>query len=276
MYITAFVVRRGERARVKDLLLLGSKMLRAMAARTCSRGVVSRSLFPLRRYMSGDDDDWEFVPQTSMATTNSMRREPEAFRKRSGKLLLDEVKEVLNYEGAFDIVTLDTVMGPTDTMVFASVESSAHLTGIALTFLSILKKRKIGNRSFVDGAKRPGEDWVVVEAGQTIVHVMLPATRARLNLERLWNSSLPPLPTPPGMEPDPYRSPYKHDANWDGDWTPDDHKRERRRKAAKNYMPGKKKRSQLVHQLLVKNQKNNSDGVAPSSSGNDAEDSLLP
>lgn len=237
-----------------------------------------RFTVPLRRYLS---DDWEFVPQ-SVEPTPSMRREPEAFRKTSGRLELEEIKDILNYEGAFDMVVLDTVMGTTESMVFASVESSAHLTGIALTFVSILKKRKVGNRSFVNGARRPGDDWVVVDAGKIIVHVMLPAKRVQMDLERIWNSSLPPLPVEKGMEPDELKSPYKHDADWDGDAANAQHKKERRRREYKNYMPGKKRRSQLTNQLIGKKKVDENDGDDASPSTRESlseetfiEDSLL-
>lgn len=92
-----------------------------------------------------------------------------------------------------DIVALD-VRGLTnvaDYMVFCSGTSNRHVKSLADNAEMEAKKR--GARVLgVEGADT-GE-WVLVDFGDVIVHVMLPETRAFYDLERMW--SLPATATP--------------------------------------------------------------------------------
>ncbi len=75
-----------------------------------------------------------------------------------------------------------------DTMIIASGTSSRHVKALADHVQEKLREhhvRPIG----VEG-ERDGE-WVLVDLGAAIVHIMLPATRAFYDLERLWGPSNP-------------------------------------------------------------------------------------
>ena len=87
---------------------------------------------------------------------------------------------------ANDIKVLDVrgVTDVTDIMVIASGTSSRHVQALASNV----------SRECLAAGVRPlgmeGEqagDWVLVDVGDVVVHVMLPETRDFYNLERLWD-----------------------------------------------------------------------------------------
>ena len=99
--------------------------------------------------------------------------------------LKDLVVDALENLKAINTVTLD-VTGLTDVMdylVIASGSSNRHVKSLANNVSVEAKKqgmRPIG----VEG--EDGGEWVLVDFGDVVVHVMLPATRDFYDLERLW------------------------------------------------------------------------------------------
>jgi ribosome-associated protein len=95
------------------------------------------------------------------------------------------VVEALEDLKAVNPVTLD-VAGMTDVMdflVIASGTSSRHVKSLANNVCMEAKKQ--GMRPLgVEG--EGGGEWVLVDFGDVVVHVMLPATRDFYDLERLW------------------------------------------------------------------------------------------
>ena len=86
---------------------------------------------------------------------------------------------------AVNPVTLD-VAGMTDVMdflVIASGTSSRHVKSLANNVCMEAKKQ--GMRPLGVEGEGAGE-WVLVDFGDVVVHVMLPATRDFYDLERLW------------------------------------------------------------------------------------------
>jgi len=84
-----------------------------------------------------------------------------------------------------DVVTLDVtgLSDVMDTMIIASGNSARHVKAIAGNVVEELKQdgiRPIG----VEGLE--SADWVLVDLGATVVHVMLEQTRAFYELEKLW------------------------------------------------------------------------------------------
>jgi ribosome-associated protein len=70
-----------------------------------------------------------------------------------------------------------------DTMVVASGRSNRHVGAVADRLLDQLGKAGVpGVR--VEGM--PHCDWVLIDAGDVIVHVFRPEVRAFYNLEKMW------------------------------------------------------------------------------------------
>jgi ribosome-associated protein len=73
-------------------------------------------------------------------------------------------------------------------MVVASGRSQRHVGAIAEHLVEALEKRGLrGVR--VEGL--PHCDWVLIDAGDVIVHVFRPEARAFYNLEKMWSRARP-------------------------------------------------------------------------------------
>jgi len=100
---------------------------------------------------------------------------------RLRKVVLDALDDLK----AKDVAEIDVrgKSGVTDLLVIASGTSSRHVKSIAD---EVVKKAKhAGNPPIGVEGQREGE-WVLVDLGDVIVHVMLPRTREFYGLERLW------------------------------------------------------------------------------------------
>lgn len=106
--------------------------------------------------------------------------------KKTPKSLLQVVAGALDDLQAQDVLTLDVqhLTTVTDTMVIASGRSDRHVRSVAGAVVEQCKKagfRPIG----VEGESTG--DWVLVDLGGVVVHVMLPRAREFYNLEKLWD-----------------------------------------------------------------------------------------
>jgi ribosome-associated protein len=87
-----------------------------------------------------------------------------------------------------DIVRLDVsdMTTVTDYMVVASGTSVRHVKALADAVAE--KAKAAGHRpSGVEG--EDGGEWILLDLGDTLVHVMLPRVREFYNLEKLWSMS---------------------------------------------------------------------------------------
>ena len=73
-----------------------------------------------------------------------------------------------------------------DVMVVTSGRSNRHVGAIADRLLEGLKQAGVADVR-VEGM--PHCDWVLIDAGDVIVHVFRPEVRAFYNLEKMWSSS---------------------------------------------------------------------------------------
>jgi len=88
---------------------------------------------------------------------------------------------------ARDIKVLDVrkLTSLCDTMIIASAESNRQVKALAQHVRDRLKDIGVGIMG-VEG-EEVGE-WVLVDAGEIVVHIMQPAVRAHYNLEELWET----------------------------------------------------------------------------------------
>jgi len=94
-----------------------------------------------------------------------------------------------------DIIALDVqkLTNVTDYMVFCSGTSNRQVKSLADNAQFEAKKRGakiLGSEGELEG------EWVLVDLGDVIVHVMLPETRAFYDLERMWSQPAVSAPTP--------------------------------------------------------------------------------
>ena len=102
--------------------------------------------------------------------------------------LSDLVVDALEELKGRDIVKLDVrnLTTVTDYMVVASGTSNRHVKALAETVA--VKAKEAGYRpSGIEG--EDGGEWVLLDLGDTLVHVMLPRVREFYNLEKLWSLS---------------------------------------------------------------------------------------
>ncbi len=101
------------------------------------------------------------------------------------------VLDALDDLKANNVVALD-VSGLTDVMdylVVASGTSNRHVKALAEN-VSMEAKQAGGRPLGVEG--QDGAEWILVDFGDVVVHVMLPATRDFYDLERLWSAPAQP------------------------------------------------------------------------------------
>jgi ribosome silencing factor RsfS/YbeB/iojap len=104
--------------------------------------------------------------------------------------LLTRILKSLDDDKAEDIVTIDLVGRASfcDAIVIASGRSSRHVASTAEHLARRLKEAGYGTRP-VDGAKQG--DWVLVDAGDVVVHLFRPEVRAYYDLEGMWSVAEP-------------------------------------------------------------------------------------
>ena len=115
---------------------------------------------------------------------------PEATENRT--TLLGVIMSSLDNAKAEEIVPID-IAGKTpiaDHMVVASGRSHRHVGAIADHLLKDIKDAGFGN-AVVEG--QSACDWVLIDAGDVIVHVFRPEVRQFYNIEKMWAADPAPV-----------------------------------------------------------------------------------
>lgn len=104
--------------------------------------------------------------------------------------LLTLTIEILEDAKAEDIVTIDLAGKSSlgDYMVVSSGRSNRHVSAIADKLSRELRDRGLG-RPRVEG--KDHNDWVLIDAGNIIIHVFRPEVREFYNLEKMWLAERP-------------------------------------------------------------------------------------
>ena len=104
--------------------------------------------------------------------------------------LKDLVVEALDDQKAVDVAVLDVreVASFTDFMVIASGTSRRHVKSLADRVVE--RARDAGVRALgVEGTEVA--EWVLIDLGDVVVHVMQPTIRGFYSLEKLWSPDMP-------------------------------------------------------------------------------------
>lgn len=99
--------------------------------------------------------------------------------------LVDFLVNQLDALKATDILTLD-VRGKssiTDNMIICTGTSNRHVSSLAQKLID--ESKRTGIESFGEEGKTTA-DWIVVDFGQAIVHIMQAESREMYQLEKLW------------------------------------------------------------------------------------------
>ena len=88
---------------------------------------------------------------------------------------------------AFDIVSIDIRKQASiaDYIIIASASSSRQAKALAENVRDKMQKINI---PLIGLEGTSGSEWVLVDLGDIIIHIMTPATRIHYNLEELWVS----------------------------------------------------------------------------------------
>tara|TARA_B100000749_G_scaffold250608_1_gene215793 strand:+ start:68 stop:478 length:411 start_codon:yes stop_codon:yes gene_type:complete len=98
------------------------------------------------------------------------------------------ILETLEDDKAENIVAIDLggKSSIADTMVIASGRSARHVNALADHVVRKLKEEGHG-RAQVEGMS--SADWVLIDAGDVVVHIFRPEVRDFYQLERIWSGS---------------------------------------------------------------------------------------
>lgn len=104
------------------------------------------------------------------------------------KKLCDLVIKTLDDMQGIDILTLDVNQLTTfaDYMIICTGRSTRHVKAMADTLIIKAKEHQISSIHMEGGQN---SEWILVDLGDIIVHVMLSETRRFYNLEELWDLS---------------------------------------------------------------------------------------
>ena len=100
--------------------------------------------------------------------------------------LKDIIINALEEVKATEITTIDVrdLTGITDTMVVASGNSNRQVKALANS--AVVDAKEAGYEMIgIEGDDKA--EWILVDFGDVIVHIMLPATRVFYDIERLWS-----------------------------------------------------------------------------------------
>ena len=108
-------------------------------------------------------------------------------------LEVEEVLEALMVLDAVDADVIDVQEGRLDTiehMIICTGRSRAHLQRIAQVIVRALKRRKLVHAPGATGAdgEDDDDDWIAVDCGNIMVHMLTADTRQHLGLEELWRN----------------------------------------------------------------------------------------
>jgi ribosome-associated protein len=124
----------------------------------------------------------------------STREKPAVSEPDSAEALHELVLKSLDDDQAVETVSIPLAgkSSIADYMVIASGRSTRQVASMA-TKLADKIKSQTGRTPRIEGL--PTADWVLIDAGDIIVHLFRPEVRSFYNLERMWAFGEAPIPT---------------------------------------------------------------------------------
>ncbi|MGA3306312.1 MAG: ribosome silencing factor [Stellaceae bacterium] len=129
------------------------------------------------------------IPRIKSAKVKSQKPVPAAKRKPAAagpvKALLKLIEQALE-DGQAEMTVVIDLQGKSsiaDYMLVASGRSQRQVAALAERLLATLRAK--GHRR-VSAEGLPHGDWVLIDAGDVIVHLFRPESRSRYNLEKMW------------------------------------------------------------------------------------------
>lgn len=138
-------------------------------------------------------ENLEERPLTTPNSKPSPRETPAAVTvtdSPESKALSDFIQEVLDENSAQDVIEID-IRGKSsiaDYLLVASGRSNRHVSALADYVQRGLKDR--GMKDLVLEGQN-ASDWVLIDAGDVILHIFRPEVRVFYNLEKMWSVPLP-------------------------------------------------------------------------------------
>lgn len=142
----------------------------------------------------GDQKTLSIQPERKLEPHPAVAPFPSSTEDSNGYLPADTaadiVRQSLEDDKAEEIVTID-IRGRSslaDVMIVASGRSQRHVGALAD---HITRKLKEAGATELRVEGLPNCDWVLVDAGDLIVHLFRPEVRSFYNIEKMWAPSLP-------------------------------------------------------------------------------------
>ncbi len=129
-------------------------------------------------------------PKAILLTTDISTAEVPIAHALDAEALTALILARLDDDKAEDIIAID-LKGSSplaDSIVIASGRSQRHVSALADHLLRALKDAGLG-RAQVEGL--PHADWVLIDAGDVIVHLFRPEVRAFYQIEKIWSVDSP-------------------------------------------------------------------------------------
>ncbi len=123
--------------------------------------------------------------RTSPASSGTASAKVIALADAKSDPLLKLVLEQLDDDQAQEVVTIDLEgkSSIADHMVIASGRSTRQVAAMAQKLAEKVKQEGFGPVK-LEGL--PAADWVLIDAGDVVVHIFRPEVRSFYNLERMW------------------------------------------------------------------------------------------
>tara|TARA_B100001059_G_scaffold141022_1_gene141115 strand:+ start:1115 stop:1513 length:399 start_codon:yes stop_codon:yes gene_type:complete len=102
--------------------------------------------------------------------------------KKLAQLVVDSLDDLKGE--SIRTINVEKLTAITDYMVIATGRSSTHIKALADAVATRAKKADV---EVVGIEGKMQSEWVLVDVGDVVVHIMLAPVRARYNLEELWS-----------------------------------------------------------------------------------------